>query len=133
VLSLRFENPVNGRTETVGPAPYFRFVGGSLRRGPDDAEVARYNQGMWMRDTESYVAITSDVAVKVHFNGGDTDCAETHGPFDTLRLVDGVMRPGPEYKGELAKLQRGTDTWLVCQHNKNCSTATVLPVSRSST
>jgi hypothetical protein len=124
---LRFENPVSGKTNVIGPAPYFRVARGVLRRGPDDHEVARYDQGTWTANGDTYMAITAAADVRVHFNGDDNDCANTYGPFQGLRLVNGAMRPGPDFGNLLAKYQRDTQTWYIYQDNKTCSTATIIP------
>jgi hypothetical protein len=127
MLSLRFENPVSGKAETIGPAPYFCVSCGVLRRGPDNSEVALYDHGTWTANGETYMAITASENVRVHFNGDLNECADTYGPFQGLRLVNGAMRAGPDFGDVLAKYQRDSQTWYIYEDEKTCKTATIIP------
>ena len=123
MLTLHFEHPATRDDHSIGPAPYFRFAGSSLRAGPQDQEVASYAGGMWHINGRSFTTVTPQSPATVRFESADQSCSETYGPFDQVRLVDGFMRYGNQFKQILARLDEQSQLWYVYPAQRDCPTA----------
>ena len=127
MLALRFEHPGQGEALTVGPAPYFRIEGRSLRAGPADEEVGHYEGGAWHLGERTFLTATAESPARVHFEGDGEPCAGAHGPFAQVRLVDGAIRHGPQSHGLLAKYDEEAQSWYVYAEQKSCPAAVLSP------
>jgi hypothetical protein len=123
VLALLFEHPTQGERLTVGPAPYFRLAGKSLRAGPGDEEVGFYENGMWHLAGKAFLTATADSPAQVEFRHDGDPSSGTHGPFENLKLVDGAIRHGPKSGAVLAKFDEDSQTWYSYADRKDCPVA----------
>lgn len=128
MFDLRLENPVTSQVHTLGPVPYVKFVGGSLRVGPDDREVASYRDGTWHVDGDGFLSIAVGQPVTVRFEEPDNgSCAAPLGPFDHVKVVDGAIRQGPRLGRLVARLDEDAQSWYVYSDRKNCPAAVLEP------
>jgi hypothetical protein len=104
----------------VGPAPYFRIAGNSLRAGPGDVEVGYYADGAWHIGGKAFLTATADAPAKVRFEGSG---AGTHGPFEWVHLVDGAIRHGVNAAVVLAKFDEDSQQWHVYAEGRDCPVA----------
>jgi hypothetical protein len=123
VLTLYFEHPLSRKSHRIGPAPYFRIIGRSLRAGPEDQEVGFYEQGMWHIGGESYITATTDAPIIVHFEGEENSPSPAHGPLESVKLVDGAIRHGPQLMHVLARYDEGAQAWYSYPDQLEHSTA----------
>ena len=113
MLALHFENPIALGRHSLGPASYFRLAGNSLRVGPHDQEAARHERGSWQTDRGPFIILFTLDPTVIHFEREDGSASVPYGPFDGLRLVDGILRPGPRFDTALARLDEATEAWHV--------------------
>jgi hypothetical protein len=121
VLTLRFEAPESRQVHHLGPAPYFRLQGKSLRAGPDDREVGIYDNGTWHLGGEAFIVFTTESSARVRFEGRGQ---ATHGPFERVKLVDGAIRCEDRL---LARYDRLTCLWYSYSDQQEYPAAVLAP------
>lgn len=92
------------RQKTLGPAKEFCLRGPKLLA--DGNEVACFSEGLWESGALICTTVPIEVEVKLRFTCDDGRQID-HGPFDSIQLVDGAIRVGPQGDGLLTTL---TDT-----------------------
>ncbi len=125
MLTLRCE-PIAGIAHSIGPAPYFRIEGGTLRIGPANAEVGTHQGGLWQIGGRYFTTLALETPTTIRFEGGDS-CEGTHGPFDRVRLVDGVIRHGAHSGQLLARLDEESGSWHVYNNAGDCHKVIIEP------
>lgn len=74
--------------EILGEA--FTFGTDTILRNPSGEEVARYSHGGWCVANRSFLRIECRDPVILRF-GPDGQSGARHGPYQTTRLIDGVL------------------------------------------
>jgi hypothetical protein len=121
MLTLHFDHPVSHQARRVGPAPYFRLRGDSLRAGPNDVVLGTHHRGVWTLDGECFLTITTEAPALLRFEEGGAPCAHPYGPYDQVKIVDGAIRHGAGFSELLAKLDEVAGVWFVYAEQKNCA------------
>lgn len=127
MLILRLQHPVSRQVLDLGPEPYFRIAGGSLRAGPSDVELGVYRQGLWAVAGDHFLTIETRSPTQVRFEEHGQSCAGAHGPFDCIHIIDGAIRHGPGSSRLLARFVEDLQAWYVYPDQKNCPTVFLLP------
>lgn len=120
---LCFQPLDSHRMQTMGPAPYFRLEGGSIRQGPHDHEVATFSDGYWITPTGSCITIWADAPVTVHFEHNGEPCEDAPSVRCDVQLVDGSIRHGAGGQHLLARLDHDDWSWHVYPGRSRCSSA----------
>jgi hypothetical protein len=121
MLILRLDD---GFSTFVGlePAPYVRIHGRWLCVGPNDERVAEHRDRQWVRGKFHHVTLSIDESIQICFETPG-DPVLSFGPFEKLRLTDGIMRAGSANR-MLAHFDEASETWLV--FDKKLSMANVM-------
>ncbi len=125
MLSLHFEIEVGVGAALVGPAPYFRVAGNSLKVGPADLNIASYRQGRWHFPTESFASVSTRAPAQISFEAGADAAPVISGPFAQVRLVQNAIWNG---NGELvAEFEVESQSWWVYPGRVQCWGAVIAP------
>src|SRR5262249_30521698 len=107
VLTLRCDRPGHPSVPRLGPAPYFRLVGDSLRAGPEDTEVGCYRNGRWQVRGHAFLTLTTQGPAVVRFESGGT-----YGPFPSVEVLAGTLWHGAKADRLLASYDEESDSWF---------------------
>lgn len=123
MITLQFTNPGTGESQTVGPASFFRIVGGLLYQRPGGELVATHKNWQWQIGGASFKMIQSLGRTLVEF---EDDGAHRYGPAAFVTIVDGGLWFGHEHSKLVAKLDEAKNIWRVFESNQLSTTITLL-------
>jgi hypothetical protein len=80
-----------GDTPTLMLASVVRFCADGSLRGPDNYVVARCVDGMWQVGGRTHRELDCKGPVRVRITPRPGEASVSHGPFQNLRTIDGVL------------------------------------------
>jgi hypothetical protein len=108
MLSVELHKLVTGEKENVGPRVTFRLSRNVLESG--DETVAVYSAGLWRTHTNAFLVLS--ITDDVHFTySHETSNSVSHGPFDKLFVVDGLIHAGERDGSILARFDESSGHW----------------------
>jgi len=111
LLPVKLHHPASQRVESIGPVGRVVVDGDILIL--DEQDVAIYGNGLWVFKGESFTTVLIEARVSVHFEDAAAKPSNWHGPFDQLKIVDGAILYGDEFKQLLAQYDEHTKQWQV--------------------
>lgn len=111
MISLRMLSSFSGDSPVLGPAPVVVITGERMTLG--EREVAVHRNGQWHHDGRHYTAILMDSPARVSFEDDSGNRSLSYGPFETLKVVDGTIRTGDDFRDVLARLDEGSKHWII--------------------
>jgi hypothetical protein len=90
-MRLHVAAPLLGHGLTLGPAPWFKVVRGSLRMGPADAPVGQLENQQWRIGGRFFTAFHLDEQVTVYFETPLGIGTKEMGPFDEVEIRDTTL------------------------------------------
>ncbi len=90
MLTVVLEVPIGINHRTVGPVPYFRAEGETLKT-PDGEHVAVHRGGLWIIGNDPYIAISFETPVMLSFDDPATEAKADFGPYRRMRIVNGSI------------------------------------------
>lgn len=111
MISVRLFHPVNGESPAFDPCSQVVITGERLTL--DDDEVATHQNGQWLVRGEHFTVILLDSPVKIYFEDDRGAQSFVFGSFGTVKIVDGSIRKGNDFKDVLARLDEGSKRWEV--------------------
>jgi hypothetical protein len=95
----------------LGPAPYFRVEGVTLRQGPDNEIVATYRRLHWEVNGLHLSSYECRDRARLHFEDEVGRVSEAFGPFNRLQFPNGSLYADDR---RFAELVEETERWVRC-------------------
>lgn len=89
MIQLRFTTLETVSSTTLGPAPYFRVEGLSLRQGPGNEIVGLYRRHRWEVNGQYPSSYECRDRTQLHFESDRGERSERFGPFSRIRFPNG--------------------------------------------
>lgn len=110
MVSLYFLQEVSGRDAIViGPAPWFRLTASYVRKGPHGTISGSYLGIMWEVEGRHYKTLECRSPVRVAFEDAAGNHTGTLGPYQYLRVSEGLMSIE---SGVLARFNEENRRWI---------------------
>ena len=105
----------------AGPVSFVKIVGGSLRVGPDGAQLAEYHDGVWRVGEQEAAKYTVGGSGPLRLEGERPGNPLCLGEYAQLEFIDGALytRPGGAL---LARFDEARTMWYVFQDKSYCET-----------
>jgi hypothetical protein len=113
MITIRFESMVLHDAHRQVQAPFFRITPDCVLEGPDDRPVAQLQDGMWETGGKIFTSLKIESPVTIRFEDEEGHCSEEHGPFEQVRVVDGVIWQRPKLNELLAWIDERSHRWHV--------------------
>ena len=112
-LLMWTSNPADGSQSVIGPATAFCAVGGSLRSGPSDQEVAYFRDGLWRRRNilRRFSLIWTEASTLVQLENPSTGETLAIGTFEMVGIVCDMIYVDREHSRPIACLDERSGQW----------------------
>jgi hypothetical protein len=108
----------------LGPAPYFRLEGSTLRVGPDDRVVATYRRHHWQVEGHHASSYECRDRTRVYFANPDGEQSKLLGPFARLHFPNGSCY-ADDFR--IAEYAEESEHWLNCEDSTPWSAIVISP------
>jgi hypothetical protein len=113
MLTLVLEVPIGDNHRRVGPEPFFRLEGETLKT-PAGEHVAVHRGGLWVIGNAAYIALYFDTSVSLSFDDPNTGGKAQLGPYPRMRIVNGsIWVTKDDHIELLANFNDMTGLWTV--------------------
>lgn len=115
MLTVHFLRYDGKHVDRAGPFPWLRVDANSLRTGPDGAELARYQGGIWYTpEFNATKYVVHGVSCALRFEDEKAADSASFGPVDQVDVVDGAIYIPPGHR-LVAHLDEVKKAWYVYQ------------------
>jgi hypothetical protein len=91
MIRLRFTGVTHPYGVFIGPAPWFRIVGGAILRGPGGETVARMHDQRWQVRGSIFNRFDCRQPLTIEMEGAEGESGESAGQFDECAVVGGTI------------------------------------------
>jgi hypothetical protein len=113
MLTARLEVPIGPEYHAVGPEPFFRAEGETLKTASGE-HVGVHRAGLWQVGNVGYIAVSFDASVGLTFDDPHSGAHAEFGPYPRLRIVNGSIWVKVDGNVQLlAHFSDATQLWTV--------------------
>jgi hypothetical protein len=124
-MRFRLADPLTGDRAEFGPVAFLRIHDNSLQDESQTEAIARFSQGQWQTPGKTYALLHVDGPVMASFEDGEH--SESYGPFESVLIVAGLLRHGPDANAILARLDQESGSWTVGWEQRRYPTLVLEP------
>ena len=111
MLHIRFHSPVLSDEALPAPVPEVIVSGERLLAG--GKEVATHHNNSWHHAGRVFTVVLVEGACRVRFESAGAPAPAEYGPYSGVKVVDGSIRFGPEYREMVARLDEANERWVL--------------------